>query len=586
MVVSLSDYIVSPLGVGTRATYEAVKQGRHRLRCYEARWGVPQPFVASLFDDGEVEAVVEGLAPRCSRFERLCILTAQRALQGTDVDVRSPRTLFVLSTTKGDLFQPLGATARHIAQWFGNKVTPLVVCNACISGLHALVEAWRMITSGDYDYAVVIGADLQSDFTVNGFYSLKALSPEPCRPFDEDRMGLNLGDGAACIVLGDPLRLPQRGREGPFGGRVWRLVRGAVRNDSYHVSSPSKNAEGYYQALRAVTEGLSPADIAFVNLHGTATLYNDEMESVGLTRAGLAAVPVNSLKGYLGHTMGAAGIIETVLSMRSLEEATVLGTRGYRHAGTSRPLNLSPEHRQVSGTRFVKTLSGFGGGNAAMLFEMAPSDSPERGEKALTGPSPALPVGEREWEREISIASGEAPQGSLPPSYSLPPTGGAGEGLGVGLKELYLRHVGDYPKFYKMDPLCRLGLVATELLLQAEGEERFTPRSDRAVLLVGRSASIVSDRAFQQTIQDPAACYPSPSVFVYTLPNIVAGEIAMRNHYHGETAYYVLPELDWQRIEQLVAHLLADPAVRSVVGGWIDYEDNEHFEAKLKIWKN
>ena len=154
------------------------------------------------------------------------------------------------------------------------------------------------------------------------------------------------------------------------------------------------------------------------------------------------------------------------------------------------------------------------------------------------------------------------------------------------LKELYLRYVGDYPKFYKMDPLCRLGLVATELLLQAEGEERFAERSDRAVLLVGSSASVVSDEAFRQTIADPAACYPSPSVFVYTLPNIVAGEGAMRNHYHGETAYYVLPSKDWGRILQLVDNVLTDPAIHSVLGGWIDYTDNETFEANLKIWKN
>ncbi|MBQ8050057.1 MAG: beta-ketoacyl synthase [Bacteroidaceae bacterium] len=359
MVVRLSDYIVSPLGLGTRATYEAVKQGKTRLRRYEGRWGVPQPFVASLFDEGEIETMCEGMATAgYSRFERLCILAVRGALQDADIDVRSPRTLFILSTTKGDLYRPLSTTAMRIAQWFGNPVVPLVVCNACISGLHALVEARRTLTSGEYDHVVVVGADLQSDFTVNGFYSLKALSPEPCRPFDEDRMGLNLGDAAACMVLGCDVSRAQ-----------WQLVRGAVRNDAYHLSSPSKNAEGYYQALSAVMGGLSSADIAFVNLHGTATLYNDEMESVGLTRAGLATVPAGSLKGYLGHTMGAAGLIETLLCMQSLDDGIVLGTRGYEHAGTSRLLNLSSQHRSVVGRRFVKTISGFGGGNAAMMFE-------------------------------------------------------------------------------------------------------------------------------------------------------------------------------------------------------------------------
>jgi len=331
-------------------------------------WDIPEPFVASLFAEGEIEEAArqEGIHGDFTRFEQACLLTASRALKQSGVDATSNRVLFVLSTTKGDIGTPLGETATRISRWFGNPNTPVVVCNACISGLHGLIEAKRMVESGSYDYAVVIGADIQSPFIVSGFLSFKALSCDPCRPFDEDRTGLNLGDAAACMILG-------RADENTPAG-AWCAVRGAVRNDACHISSPSKTAEGCYRALKMVTEGLTAADICHINLHGTATLYNDEMEAVGVHRAGFSALPVNSLKGYLGHTMGAAGIIESLVTMCSLDEGLVLGTRGYENIGVSRPLNLSAQHQAVRGHRFVKAVSGFGGGNAAMLYERRGGD--------------------------------------------------------------------------------------------------------------------------------------------------------------------------------------------------------------------
>lgn len=362
MVVRLADYVASPLAFGTHETYEALKDGKSCLRRYEGWQGVPEPFVASLFPEDmlETEAEKDGITADYTRFERLCILTACRALAKVAVDASAVRTLFVLATTKGDIGTPLGHTATRIARWFGNDVQPLVVCNACISGLHALIEAKRMLEVGLYDHVVVIGADLQTPFVVSGFLSLKALSAEPCRPFDEDRTGLNLGDAAACIVMGRVETVPSD---------MWQAVRGVVHNDAFHISSPSKQAEGCFRALKRVTEGFVPSDIDFVNLHGTATMYNDEMEAVGMWRARLTEVPANSLKGYLGHTMGAAGIIETLISMEGADDGLLLGTRGYRIQGISRPLAVTNGHRPIRGRRFVKAISGFGGSNAAMLFE-------------------------------------------------------------------------------------------------------------------------------------------------------------------------------------------------------------------------
>lgn len=151
------------------------------------------------------------------------------------------------------------------------------------------------------------------------------------------------------------------------------------------------------------------------------------------------------------------------------------------------------------------------------------------------------------------------------------------------LTELYKSHVGDYPKFYKMDPLSRLGFVAAELLLGSIEEEHFVEREDRAIVLVNRSASKAADARYEETIQEGENYFPSPADFVYTLPNIVTGEIAIRHQYHGETTFLVLENPDEQVMQQLMLQAFADKQTLSVLGGWLECEDNEHFEAILEV---
>lgn len=151
------------------------------------------------------------------------------------------------------------------------------------------------------------------------------------------------------------------------------------------------------------------------------------------------------------------------------------------------------------------------------------------------------------------------------------------------LTELYRNHIGDYPKFFKMDTLSKLGFVASELLLQAEGQSRFEPRDDRAIIFFNRSASLQADTVYQATIQDMDNYYPSPAAFVYTLPNIVTGEIAIRNKYYGETSFIVLPEYDPKIMAQQLQHAFHDPMTTSILGGWLDCTDENHFEAELYI---
>jgi len=370
MICKIADNIYSPLGTTTAENFANVKQGRSALRSYAEAMELPEPFTASLFDWDVVE-LIEGY----THFESIVIQSVKRALQQTSIDAASPKVLFVISTTKGNVelldtvrsahYQAdrvlVGTTARLITSYFKNPNPPVVVSNACISGLCAQITAMRALESGCYDTAIVVGADVQSRFIISGFESFKALSHEQCRPFDLERVGLNLGEAAATIIYNNV-------ENDSYNGRDWQAVRGAVRNDAYHISSPSRKGEGCYRALRAVMQDEQTDDIAFINVHGTSTLYNDEMESAAIDRAGMLQVPVNSLKGHYGHTMGAAGVLETVLSMKALDEGIVLGTHGFESLGVSHPVNISAQNRTTDKQAFVKLLSGFGGCNAAMLF--------------------------------------------------------------------------------------------------------------------------------------------------------------------------------------------------------------------------
>ena len=564
MIFRIADNITTPLGETTAENYQALKAGRSELKHYEGKWGIPQSFTASLFTDEQTQKhAVEGL----TRFESLAYSSARKALDQADIDVSGSQTVFILSTTKANVelltgdaeadakLTPADA-AKKIAERLGITTEPIVVCNACISGVAAIVLAIRLLDAGVYSQAVVCGADVQCKFTISGFQSLMAVSETECRPFDLERLGLNLGEAAGTLVLS----------ASPKAADDWCIQRGAIRNDAFHISSPSKNGEGAKLALDAVLCGDAADDLALINAHGTATMFNDQMESIAIQRAGLSAVPVNGLKGYFGHTLGAAGLLETILSMAAIDDHTIIGTRGFEDYGVSGKIQLSSQHTRTDKTRFIKMISGFGGCNGTVIAD----------------------------RQRISTQVSQAPSLQISHKVRLTPNLLEIDGEQKPLKEsgsqlltaLYKTHVGNYPKFYKMDGLSKLGFIASELLLMQEGGERFVACEDRAVILFNHSSSIDADRKYLESIADAENYFPSPSIFVYTLPNIVTGEIAMRNGWHGETSFYIMPQrndaLAWKTIEAS----LADPSTQSVVGGWLDYQDDQHFEAELYIAKN
>lgn len=583
MAYIIADNIISPLGETSEENYLSVKAGRSGIRAYEpGTCNIPEGFYASLlFED----------------FETLALKSAQKAIANARLELKGKRTAFILSSTKGNIEEniSLADSAQRIASQLGIDAKPIVVCNACISGLSALILGNRLIDSGLYDAAIVCGCDTPRQFILSGFQSLKALSPEPCRPFDMERMGLNLGEAAATLILS----------KNPIQGNSWRMGDGFIRNDAFHISTPSKTADGLYLSLQRTLESYTKeisstckqidlkAHLAFINAHGTATLFNDQMESVAIGRAGLSDLPANAYKSFWGHTMGAAGILETIISMKAIDDDTILGTRGFSELGVSGKMNICAENRPTDKKGFIKMLSGFGGCNATIWAAKSPKSemialSQKEQQKCEFTTTHAIRI----TPEEVVLDHQKLWEGNQNANEKLEEQEGAGHHS--LLTSLYKQMIGNYPKFYKMDGLSRLGFVASEILLNAEKGDTDVERreeegerllEERAIIFFNHSSSIASDRNYKESINDKDNYFPSPSIFVYTLPNIVTGEIAIRNHFHGETSFFILPNKDERMMEEILQASCRDAQSKSFLTGWIDYEDERHFEADLKIKK-
>lgn len=375
-VYVIADNLTTPLGWSTPQNLEALKAGhsgidRHVLPDY-----LPEPFYASLFSAQqqlELQGYIRG--SQYTFFEKLLIHSIQTATEGI-IDLSSQDTGLILSTTKGNISLLETATAdaalkkrmslpesgRRVAAALRCKTHPVIVSHACISGLVAIITGMHMIQRGLYRNIVVAGADIITQFVLSGFQSFHAISNEPCRPFDAARKGINLGEACGCIVLSV---------NKPAEGAAIQVTGGAVSNDANHISGPSRTGAELQQAIAsAIAEaGISKETIDFISAHGTATLYNDEMEAKAINLCGLQDVPLNSLKGYYGHTLGAAGVIEVIACVHSLKDNIILPSLGYQQPGTTQHVKVNSILQSGNYNTCLKTASGFGGCNAALIIQ-------------------------------------------------------------------------------------------------------------------------------------------------------------------------------------------------------------------------
>lgn len=375
-VYSISHSILSPLGNTSEQCFATVMNGIAAIKRHEDNSISSQPFYAGKLLPDQMQMLHSrygGSKEIYSPFEQMCIYAIQEALGKAEVNPEQEDCIFILSTTKGNI-EWLGAqseerislfhSAQLIAAFFNMKQKPVVVSNACISGSLALITASRMLEAGKYKHAIVVGCDRLSSFVFSGFQSFHALADGLCKPFDKDRTGINLGEAAGCMILSVD---KQAGMEEPLA----ILAGGGISNDANHLSGPSRTGAELSQAIdqAIMLAGINPANIGMISAHGTATSFNDEMEAKALNLSGVSTVPLHSLKSYVGHTLGAAGIIESIIACIAMQQGVLPASLGYEQSGVSERVHVQQQPEQRATDYLLKTASGFGGCNAALVWK-------------------------------------------------------------------------------------------------------------------------------------------------------------------------------------------------------------------------
>ena len=306
----------------------------------------------------------------------------QSSILNPQFSIPPARIGLVLCTTKANIetlerlsdSRPCSAAARRhlqadllaadLAAEFGALGPVQNISNACVSGLIALMQGAKLIQRGAADAVFVVGVDHLSAFVIGGFTALKAIDPQGCRPFDQDRRGLSPGEAGAVIVL-------VRGDLAPQSSIT--ISGWGSSNDANHMTGPSRDGAGLAQAIRAAMTAakLQPAQIDYVNAHGTGTPYNDAMESAALrTIFGDTIPPMSGIKGMIGHTLGAAGVIETIACVLAMQGKFLPGTPRLNNIAEGFPPSLVKEPRAATRLNHILKLNtGFGGVNGALILE-------------------------------------------------------------------------------------------------------------------------------------------------------------------------------------------------------------------------
>lgn len=314
-----------------------------------------------------------GAVDQYTKLEKLSILLIDKALKKTGIDPKNSKTLLIYSTTKGNIDltetnQPKIPSNRVLLSEFKNTLKayfkftndPILISNACISGTQAIIYADSLLKTKRYDHIMIVGGDVVSNFTLSGFYALNALSDELCKPFDAHRKGINIGECCTTIVLTSKKTV-----------NTAKLVAGSCTVDAHHIVAPSREGRGLTNAIANCLMQYPTATIDFISTHGTATKYNDEMEVLSINNNNLEKVPIYSLKGYYGHTLGAAGILESVISLNAMKAQLLLPSLGFTTLGVPYEANIITTQKGKKINGFLKTSSGFGGVNAALIFQQA-----------------------------------------------------------------------------------------------------------------------------------------------------------------------------------------------------------------------
>ena len=347
------------------------------------------PFAEINAGDDELKKLTGCLEKGTTRTTLIAVKAFQEAISDSGLSsaqISDMRTAFISSSTVGGMCYTdslytdannKGEISEYFSSYEGSNHTLQIVKKyklrgytdtintACSSSANAIMLGTRLIQSGLADRAIVGGADCLAKFTVNGFNSLRILNESPCKPFDEHREGLTLGEGAAYLVL--------EAEDVVAGKTPYAEVRGfGNANDAFHPSATSDDARGPLKAMRDAlqTAGLSPGDIDYINAHGTGTVNNDETESFAFKALfGENVPPFSSTKSFTGHTLAAAGAVEAIISLLSIRYGEIYPNLNFRQSITGYGLIPVTEWEQHIEIKNVLSNSfGFGGNGTSLIF--------------------------------------------------------------------------------------------------------------------------------------------------------------------------------------------------------------------------
>jgi 3-oxoacyl-[acyl-carrier-protein] synthase-1 len=368
--------IVSSLGSDSKTVVNQISKKVSGISLVNNKDIFPEPFYSSMISSMQLEDANHNkkLADNFTRLEQMFLISLQKVidLYGSNL---GDRVGLIVSTTKGniDVLEEesqfpkqrayLSELGKVIQNYFGFQNEAIVLSNACVSGVLAISIAKRFINQGRFDDVFIVSGDIVTAFILAGFNSFQALSNQPCKPYCKNRSGINIGEVVASALVTT--------NKNKLADEAVLVLGEASCNDANHISGPSRTGEGLVRAVaRALEEAkIKKDEIDYISAHGTATTFNDEMEAIAFNRLGLSKVPLNSLKGYFGHTLGASGLVETIVGMHSLAQNKLFASLGFEELGVTLPLNVITETTSAELHTFLKTASGFGGCNTAAIFQ-------------------------------------------------------------------------------------------------------------------------------------------------------------------------------------------------------------------------
>lgn len=382
--------IVSPLGLGLADTLRSLQSARDCVTPV-ARFSVDQCRckTAGQVPDEQLRAAVRK-GRRIKRLHRASHMMMSALEEALAQNPEFQPELTVIGTTSGgmshgeDYYRSLGrhGRARHSPTWLANYSpqkpvidaleafqisTPCqVIANACASGTNAIGHAFTCIRSGRYQRVLTGGYDAISELVFVGFDSLQASTPEKCRPFDRDRTGMVLGEGAAILLLENLEEAQSRGAH-----ILGELVGYGISTDNYHLTQPNPSGIGPREAMEDAlrSAGIRAEDVQYINAHGTATPFNDAAEGKAIAEV-FGRVPVSSTKSMMGHSLGAAGAIEAVICLLALQHQFLPANINFRNSDKDVDLAIVANETRAASLRTVLSNSfGFGGTNASIVMQ-------------------------------------------------------------------------------------------------------------------------------------------------------------------------------------------------------------------------